>query len=152
MTADNSSSQYILISYAEYERLRTIEREFESLQKGLHKKLLIPNLKGSGEDQANSSDSEDQTDSNLLQSGSGSKRKLDEDQFIHKVAHLVTKKLNPLALARPVSSAWSNFDLSPPSTSVIGSADTTPPVHFDQKRMKNDANDSFGTNLLNVLL
>ena len=39
---------------------------------------------------------------------------------------------------------WSNYDLSPPSTSVIGTVNTDPPLHYDQKRSKNDANDSFG--------
>jgi hypothetical protein len=37
-----SSSQHILISYAEYERLKNVEEQFEKLQKGLHKKLQIP--------------------------------------------------------------------------------------------------------------
>jgi hypothetical protein len=38
----SSSSQHILITYAEYERLKNIEQQFELLQKNLHKKLQIP--------------------------------------------------------------------------------------------------------------
>ena len=40
--SENASSQHILISYAEYERLKHIEEEFEKLQKNLHEKLQIP--------------------------------------------------------------------------------------------------------------
>jgi hypothetical protein len=39
---DNASSQHILISYSEYERLKNIEEEFQKMQKQVHKKLLIP--------------------------------------------------------------------------------------------------------------
>ena len=45
---------------------------------------------------------------------------------------------------RPVNTQWSNYNLLPPSTAVIGSVNTTPPIHFDIKRQKNDENDSFG--------
>ena len=38
----SSSSQHILITFAEYERLKNIEEQFENLQKNLHKKLQIP--------------------------------------------------------------------------------------------------------------
>ena len=40
--SESGSSQHILISYAEYERLKRIEKQFEDLQKGLHQKLQIP--------------------------------------------------------------------------------------------------------------
>jgi len=40
--ADSSSSQHILISYSEYERLKQIEEEFEKLQKSVHNRLQIP--------------------------------------------------------------------------------------------------------------
>ena len=40
--SESASSQHILISYAEYERLKHIEEEFEKLQKSLHEKLQIP--------------------------------------------------------------------------------------------------------------
>ena len=90
-------------------------------------------------------------DESLLQSGSGltnsdvHKRKLSpDDDFITKVATLVTERLsNPLQSARPVNTLWTNYNLSPPSTSVIGSVQTTPPLPFDVKRFKNDDNDSF---------
>ena len=42
MSNSEGSSQHILITYAEYERLKNIEREFEKLQGGLHKQLQIP--------------------------------------------------------------------------------------------------------------
>ena len=81
-----------------------------------------------------------------MQSGSGlsnPKQKTDED-FITKVATLVTERLsNPLQSARPVNTSWTNYNLSLPSTSVIGTVDTTPPLPFDIKRLKNDFNDSF---------
>ena len=83
---------------------------------------------------------------NLIQSGSGASGTShhQDDDFISKVAELVSKKLNnPLSKARPVSSSWSNFALSPPSTSIINSADTNPPIHYDVRRFKNDENDSF---------
>ena len=41
-TSESGSSQFILISYTEYERLKTIEAEYEKLQKKLHSKLQIP--------------------------------------------------------------------------------------------------------------
>jgi hypothetical protein len=68
----------------------------------------------------------------LTQSGRGSKRKLLEDpneHFITKIAHLVSQKLSPDSIqttARPVSTNWLNYDLSPPSTSVMGNVNTTP--------------------------
>ena len=42
MSHSNSSSQHILISFSEYERLKNIETEFEKLQKEQHQKLQIP--------------------------------------------------------------------------------------------------------------
>ena len=146
--SDGASSQYILIKYSEYERLRTIEKKYETLQKEHNKHLLIPTFKGKGEEERHSSDSDETAESIFEQIGSGSKRKLaPKDKFIDKVAELVSKRLNPITAARPVNSSWSNFDLSPPSTSIIGSVNTSPPLHFDQKRMKNDQNDSFGNNI-----
>ena len=44
-SSESSSSQHILITYAEYERLKNIEKEFEKLQGSLHKKLQIPSKK-----------------------------------------------------------------------------------------------------------
>ena len=46
MSESSGSSQHILISYAEYERLKSIEKEFEQLQKGVNQKLQIPSKKG----------------------------------------------------------------------------------------------------------
>ena len=45
---------------------------------------------------------------------------------------------------RPVISNWSNYDLSPPSTSVMGNVNTTPALPFNQPLRKNDSNDEFG--------
>ena len=41
-SSDSASLQHILISYAEYERLKNIENQFEDLQQGIHKRLQIP--------------------------------------------------------------------------------------------------------------
>ena len=75
------------------------------------------------------------------------KKNIHDQEFIGKIVKLVTEQItnptNPLKDARPVNSTWSNFDLSPPSTSVINSANTVPPIHFTQTRIKNDDNDSF---------
>ncbi len=60
------------------------------------------------------------------------------------MAHLVKQQLNPLADARPMVTTWSNFDLTPPSTSVIGSVNTSPPLHYNNLLKKNDENDIYG--------
>ena len=71
------------------------------------------------------------------QSGSGTKRKnLDDDpdeHYITKIAHLVSQRLSATTTpsqtsARPIYSNWSNYDLSPPSTSVMGNVNTTPGI------------------------
>jgi hypothetical protein len=43
-SSEAGSSQHILITYAEYERLKNIEQEFEKLQGTLHRKLQIPSM------------------------------------------------------------------------------------------------------------
>ena len=99
--------------------------------------------------QRSGSDEEEQKDESLIQSGSGllsRKRKYseDDDEYISKIATLVSQKIqNPLLNARPVNTAWTNYNLSLPSTSVAQSANTTPPVHYDVKKFQNDDNDSF---------
>lgn len=148
---EKSSLQHILISYSEYERLKNIEKEFNKLQNNIHEKLQIPNGKNP-ELATSNSDSNEESEDNLKQSGRGenlnSKRKYSDDtDFIAKVAHLVSQQINPMVSARPVSSAWSNFDLSPPSTSVIGNTNTLPPLHYDIRSFKNKDNDSFGETL-----
>ena len=40
--SESASLQHILISYSEYERLKNIEKQFDELQKGIHKDLQIP--------------------------------------------------------------------------------------------------------------
>ena len=99
------------------------------------------------------SDDEDTLDTNidsLQQSGSGEKRNqfipdVNDDDFISKVALLVHGKLNnPLSSARPTTNSWTNFDLSPPSTSVIDSANTDPPLPYNNNLQKNDENDIYG--------
>ena len=42
--SESGSSQHILITYSEYERLKKIEHEFEKLQGGLHTQLQIPGV------------------------------------------------------------------------------------------------------------
>lgn len=83
----------------------------------------------------------------LTQFGSGASLRDNDTDFIEKVATLVSQRLqthNPMSGARPVISGWTNYDLSPPSTSVIGNVNTTPPLRYDQKLKKNDSNDIFG--------
>jgi hypothetical protein len=82
----------------------------------------------------------------LDQSGSGNKTEdKDSDAFISKVAHLVGQKLqNPLWNARPVVTAWTNFDTSLPSTAITTKPDTTAPLHYNNPVAKNDENDTFG--------
>ncbi len=100
-------------------------------------------------------DSEDNTHA-MDQSGSGLQREklndITDPEFISKVAHLVRQQINPsnpLQSARPVASSWSNFDLTPPSSSVIASVNTNPPLHYDIRQMKNDENDIFGNSFYN---
>ncbi len=47
---------------------------------------------------------------------------------------------------------WSNFDLTRPSTSVIGSVNTTPPLPYGNLEKKNDENDEFGNCICNKLI
>ena len=99
---------------------------------------------------------EESVDKSLIQSGSGlksnfKKRKIsddDDDEFISKVARaaatIVTENLqNPLKNARPVNTTWTNFNLSAPSTSIINSPNSTPPLHYGIKKIENDDNDTF---------
>ena len=82
----------------------------------------------------------------ILQSSSQTGGGFTED-ILSKIAQLVAQRLHPhLEAPRPVVSNWSNYDLSPPSTSVIGTANTTPALNFNQPRQKNDYNDVFGKN------
>jgi hypothetical protein len=134
--------------------------------------ILGTTAKGHGDskidDDDDDSDSRSQTnvEDALIQSssqiGSGSlkrKRKSSEtnDDFITKVAHLVSQKFSnaeiPIPRPRPVNTTWSNYDLTPPSTSVFGNVNTSPPLHFNQSRIKNDFNDSFGNyKCINLLI
>ena len=85
-------------------------------------------------------------DDGLIQSGGGGAQ---NEDFVSKVARLIAERLkneskdNPLSQAQPVTTAWSNFALSAPSTAVTKSDNTTPPLHYDQKKFQNDPNDSF---------
>jgi hypothetical protein len=58
----------------------------------------------------------------------------------------VSQRLSPhiQPQPRPVNTQWSNFNLSPPSTSVIGTTNTTPAIHYSQPINTNDYNDVFG--------
>jgi len=133
---ENASSQHILISYSEYERLKNIEEEFQKMQKQVD--LSDIDGKDNTDEDLNSAD----------QQGSGSEKSkihdITDPDFISKIAHLVKQQIGPLSAARPVVTTWSNFDLTPPSTSVIGSVNTTPPLHYDNRQYKNDENDIFG--------
>ena len=63
------------------------------------------------------------------------------------MANLVTQRLSENSTqpsARPVISNWSNYNLSPPATSVIGNVNTTPALPYNQPLRKNDSNDEFG--------
>ncbi len=91
-------------------------------------------------------ESDQDTDDSFNQTGSGETkpRKSDDEDFIQKVAYLVGEKLNPLLKARPVSTLWSNYDISLPSTSLLETPDSTPPLHYNNTISKNDENDSYG--------
>ncbi len=88
-------------------------------------------------------DQDDKIDNLGEQSGSGISKNSDEE-FISKVADLVGKKLTPLLNARPVQTTWSNFNTSLPTTAIVTSDDTSPPLHFNNSITKNDQNDIFG--------
>ena len=115
----------------------------------------------------NGSESEDsKVEAALIQStsqiGSGFKRKrsktneshenYEDDNFISKVAKLVAERFNPIPTPRPVNTTWSNFNLSPPATSVLGNVNTTPPLHYNQQLTKNDFNDAFGKIKINFII
>ena len=134
--------------------------------------FILSDAKGEGNQQIADDDDESETASDnsqiedaLLkssQSGSGVKRKLvdvEDQHLITKLAHLVSQNLVSQKLIpefpkpRPVISNWSNYDLSPPSTSVLGTVNTTPALNFNQPLKKYDYNDVFGieTNNRNFL-
>ena len=99
---------------------------------------ILTDSKGDRIPEGDDNESESELEEALIQAtptqsgGGASKRKNLEDpdeHFISKIAHLVSQKLsqNPNQIhPRPVSSTWSNYDLSPPSTSVMGNVNTTP--------------------------
>jgi hypothetical protein len=168
---ENASLQHILISYSEYERLKSIEEEFNKMQNQVHQKLLIPStyneiiylhkhitknvfliifyIKLFSEQSTSKTlpaQHEPAIDESLNQTGSGESKaqKSDDEDFIQKVAYLVGEKLNPLLNARPVSTIWSNYDISLPSSSTFAAPNSTPPLRYNNTISKNDENDIFG--------
>ena len=106
-------------------------------------------MQGSGHQSEHAVESnDDDDDDSLLQSGSGLLKRpsAEKEDFISKVATLVSERLksDSTPQARPVYTNWSNFNLSPPGTSVIGTTNTTPPIHYNQPRIKNNEDDIFG--------
>jgi hypothetical protein len=82
--------------------------------------------------------------SSLDQSGAGQnslKRKqyLANDDFVTKVALLVTEKIKP----RLPGNIWNNFSLSLPNSTCIETANTEPPIHYENLRVKTDENDVY---------
>lgn len=81
--------------------------------------------------------------SKVIQSGSGSSRSIavqNEDEFINKIAILVTKKIQP----RLPETIWNNFNLTSPNTSMIAQPNTSPPLHYNNTITKDDENDIYG--------
>jgi hypothetical protein len=79
------------------------------------------------------------------QFGSGSQKRSaasSEDEFVNKIAILVTKKIYP----RMPESIWNNYNLTSPGTSMVEPANTTPPIHYDNILNKDDENDIYGKN------
>ena len=100
-------------------------------------------LGGSG-DQQIEDDKLNQEGDQPNQTGAGSKEteniNLHSDDFVNKIAFLVTKKIYP----RLPESTWSNFNLTTPNTSMIEGPNTSAPIHYDNTLTKNDENDIYG--------
>jgi hypothetical protein len=61
------------------------------------------------------------------------------DNFIDKIATLVSKKLQP-----PIATSnWQNYNLNPPNSSNLAVPNSTPALKFDNTIIKNDKNDIF---------
>jgi hypothetical protein len=60
---------------------------------------------------------------------------------VNRIAFLVSKKIQP----RQPGALWNNFNLTPPSTSVVVNPNTesSSAVHYDNPIRKNDFNDIF---------
>ena len=155
----SASLKHILLSFEEYERLKNIESEYHKIHKKIEQNL---HLAGSGnskktreeieENQIREEENSDNDSSEEIQSGSGTsnqpcqfgcgpqKQISNEDEFIKKIAILVTKKINP----RLPETIWNNFNLTSPSTSVVTPSNTNPAIHYDNTINKNDENDVYG--------
>lgn len=80
---------------------------------------------------------------NVVQSGTGSSTSItipNEDDFVNKIAILVSKKIQP----RLPETIWNNFNLTSPNTSMIGPPNTSAPLHYNNTINKDDENDIFG--------
>ena len=66
------------------------------------------------------------------------------DEFMTKIASLVTKNLQP----RLPETIWNNYNLSTPNTAVAKPSKTTAPQHYDNTKSKDDENDLYGNILL----
>jgi hypothetical protein len=84
-----------------------------------------------------------------VQSGTGSSASMisNEDEFVNKIAILVTKKIQP----RLPETIWNNFSLTSPNTSMIEPSNTSPPIHYNNTINKDDENDMYGKTLLEIL-
>ena len=65
---------------------------------------------------------------------------IENNEFLSKIAYLVTKKIYP----RLPESTWSNFNLTLPNSTAIESENTVAPLHYDNIKQKNDENDIYG--------
>jgi hypothetical protein len=74
----------------------------------------------------------------------GTGQMFDNDEFVNKIAALVTKKIAP----RLPETIWNNFNLTSPNTAMITSSKTDPPLHYANRKSKDDENDIYGNSTL----
>ena len=131
----SASLKHILLSFEEYERLKHIESEYHKLQSNTQQ-----NLQDKSQFKEIEKDKLDNLDS--YQSGSGvAKTSISNDEeFVNRIALLVTKKIHP----RLPETIWNNFNLSEPNTAMTTQPNTLPPLHYDNVMEKNDENDVYG--------
>lgn len=113
-----SSIQKVLISFEEYNRLKTIEHQFEELSKK-YKSLEEPKS-----DQRGSGSNDLLTRQNLK-------------EIIELVKQEITEK------PRPVVTTWRNYDLTEPTITAIGHPQSAEPEKAIVSVEKSDLNDEF---------
>jgi hypothetical protein len=143
----SASLKHILLSFEEYERLKHIESEYHKLlhnktQQNLEEDKSEEVQKEKNRIEINQSGSGQLENRDNYQSGSGLSKSgfSNDEEFINKIAMLVTKKIHP----RLPQTIWNNFSLTSPSTSTTASENTSPPLHYDNVINKNDENDIYG--------